>query len=192
MNASKSMSVRISVVVFAVLMALMLSLILSSQGAATAVAVAPDPDLQRSFSLATGPDVSSLDVSDYYATSGAASDEARRLAESVPLPEGGNFNGIRWDELGGVSRAGIKGLLLFNAACQWARAQDDGREPTKARLILDEVPRWPTLRQGDRNAFARALVLTEGQLAAGVRRDCRELHEREVTYAKQRGTLPSS
>jgi hypothetical protein len=50
MNASKSMSVRISVVVFAVLMALMLSLILSSQGAATAVAVAPDPDLQRSFS----------------------------------------------------------------------------------------------------------------------------------------------
>lgn len=157
----------------------------------SATAVTPDPDRQRSSSLTSSPDVTDTDLVDYYESSDAASEEAGRLANEVPVPQGGNFNGIRWDELGGATRADIKGLLLFNAACQWARARADDRDNGLADAVLSDVPRWPTFRFGDRHRFARALADASGPLWVGVRRDCREIHAREVIYAKARG-LPAS
>lgn len=176
----------------AVLLGFLTLSIVPAGNSQTAAALTPSPERQASTTLATQPDVSNADISDYYATADTASREAARLGTEIPLPQGGNFNGIRWNDLGGASRADIKGLLLFNAACQWSRARADRRGGTSAQAVLADVPRWPTLRAGDRNEFARTLSADSGPLADGVRRDCKEIHAREVTYAQSHGLAPSS
>jgi hypothetical protein len=115
----------------------------------------------------------------------------------IPLPAGGTFNGVRWEEGGPVTSAQMDGVLEYNAMCQWLRAWRDGREAGLASRVLQTVPSWPALRGSE---AARQLE----HLAAGVRlgrRDttaravlagCDASHRREVGYAKELGLAPSS
>jgi hypothetical protein len=129
-----------------------------------------------------------------------AAREARSRSDermpAVPLPDGGNLNGIRWEEGGGtVHPAELEGVLEYNAACQWLRASRDGREADVARRILADVPAWPALRGTDSGAVWNQVVRElgrGGEVSAGVLADCDASHEREVAYAAERGRIPST
>jgi hypothetical protein len=110
---------------------------------------------------------------------------ARELTRSrgvrIPLPDGGNFNGIRWE----AARAPIPGehwtaILQHNAACQWLRASGEGRERPTAEAILALAGRWPALRDGAFTALPATTL------------DCYRSHRREVAYAVARGWTPST
>jgi hypothetical protein len=114
----------------------------------------------------------------------------------VPLPPGGTFNGVRWEQGGPVTAAQMDGVLEYNAMCQWLRAWRDRREPALAVQVLQTVPAWPALR-GTRAARTLTRVAAEvrrgrGRLAAAVLRDCDASHRREVAYAKELGLAPST
>jgi hypothetical protein len=127
--------------------------------------------------------------------------EARRvaaiLARRIPLPQGGNFNGVRWEASEGALSAGqIDAILQYNAACQWLRALRDQREPPVARGVLATVGWWPAFRP--RSAESAQLRATFAQALTGggadftsMLADCDGAHRREVSYALQRG-LPAS
>lgn len=127
--------------------------------------------------------------------------EARAVAAArslpIPLPDGGNFNGIRW-ELGGdgVGSSDIDGVLDYNATCQWLRAWRDGREAELALHILRTAPRWPALRATESGAYVAGVAEQAsaggGETAAGVLRDCDASHAREVAYARSLGLEPST
>jgi hypothetical protein len=126
--------------------------------------------------------------------------EARAVAAErsrpIPLPEGGNFNGIRW-ELGGdgVGESDVDGVLGYNALCQWLRAWRDGREAALALRVLETAPKWPALRGTEAGAFVAGVVEEAGagggETAAAVLRDCDAIHQREVEYARALGLEPS-
>jgi hypothetical protein len=121
---------------------------------------------------------------------------AEEVARDVPLPGGGTFAGVRWEEaVGVVSRTEIAGVLQYNAACQWLRAWRDGREHDAGRKILADVPAWPAWRFTE-GAGVLAQVAADvraggGELASGMLADCDASHEREVAYAAARGLTPS-
>jgi hypothetical protein len=113
----------------------------------------------------------------------------------VPLPRGGNFNGVRWEEAGaGLSDADLQAVQQYNAACQWLRALSDGRETVVARAILADVPSWPSLRGTDKaQLWAAAMAdFPSGPAATALLADCQASHAREVEYAKGLGLAPSS
>ena len=105
--------------------------------------------------------------------------EARSAAaagSTLPLPDGGNFNGIRFEAVTGpLSAADVERALEHNAACQWWRALADGRQPALARQIVAQTRHWPALRG-----------------APHVLHGCRASHRREVAYARAHGLQPSS
>lgn len=126
----------------------------------------------------------------------AARSRANLTIGRIPMPHGGNVNGIQWEAAGGqFGAAEIQATIEYNAACQWIRALADGREAVTAQRVLDEAPEWPALRE-----FGGGLVI--GRAAADARtrtgdfdavlRDCRASHERQVAYARARGLEPSS
>jgi hypothetical protein len=134
------------------------------------------------------------------ATPLAAGREARAASDAraarVPLPDGGSFNGIRWESGEGVVHpAELEGVLEYNAACQWLRAYHDGRESAVAARVLADVPNWPALRGTDSGAYweqaARELG-GGGEITAGLQRECDESHVRESQHAASIGRLPSS
>src|SRR3954471_260021 len=78
-----------------------------------------------------------------------ATARARALgrASAIPLPAGGNFNGIDWWVDGGSwASSAIEGMLEYNAACQWLRAWRDGREAQLALNVLSAASGWPAMR----------------------------------------------
>jgi hypothetical protein len=111
----------------------------------------------------------------------------------VPLPAGGTFNGVRWEQGGPVTAAQMDGVLEYNAMCQWLRAWRDGRAPGLAAHVLQTVPQWPALRG---TPVARTLAgpagTPHGRLARAVLAGCDASHRREVAYAKELGLTPSS
>lgn len=117
------------------------------------------------------------------------------LSDQVPLPEGGSFNGIRWEEVEGVlTEADLVHVLEFNAACQWLRASRDGRETEVARAILEEIPSWASFRENERGELFRDVLAQldqRGPVARAVLDECDSSHQSEVGYAIQRGTAPS-
>jgi hypothetical protein len=119
---------------------------------------------------------------------------AAARADALPLPAGGNFNGVRWEEAGaGLTEADVDAVQQYNAACQWLRALADGRQAAQARAILAAVPRWPAFRGNDLGAmWTRASAAPGGELGRAVLADCRASHDREVSYAASRGLTPSS
>lgn len=130
-----------------------------------------------------------------FASGAEARGAAATAAKSVPLPRGGNFNGIRWEEEGaGLSDVDVQAVQQYNAACQWLRALSDGREAVVARAILADVPSWPSLRGTDRaQLWADAMAtFPKGDPATALLADCRASHAREVEYARGLGLLPSS
>ncbi|MFL5843605.1 MAG: hypothetical protein ACJ762_02860 [Solirubrobacteraceae bacterium] len=120
---------------------------------------------------------------------------AARFAERVPLPDGGNLNGIQWEAAGGVfSAPEVETVIEANAVCQWLRALRDRRGESAARRVLDAAPGWPGLR--DQDGFTASVVADVraggGERLEAALRDCDDAHEREVAYAKQMGLAPSA
>jgi len=120
--------------------------------------------------------------------------EAQARARGVPLPAGGNFNGIRWELAGKLPRATIDGVLQYNAACQWLRAWSRGSRG--ALRMLRAVPSWPALRG---TGIGAGLAIVAAQAAAGGGPDltamlasCDASHRREVAYATRLGLVPST
>jgi len=117
---------------------------------------------------------------------------ADALGRDIPLPAGGNFSGVRWEQAGELSRAQITAVLHYNAACQWLRAWRDGRAPVTALAGLASWPAW----RGTETAKVLAEVEHQartggGPLLEGVLRDCDASHAREVEYARSLGLKPS-
>jgi hypothetical protein len=115
----------------------------------------------------------------------------------VPLPAGGNFNGIQWERAGvEIPPSAIQGTLEYNAACQWLRAWRDGRETGQAIRTLRAAPGWSFLRGSESGQIiaqvAREAAGGGGGLATGVLADCDAAHDREVAYAIDRGLTPST
>jgi hypothetical protein len=132
----------------------------------------------------------------------AYSPSAARLAANVrgttiPLPAGGNFNGIRWEQAGQrLPAAAIVGVLEYNAACQWLRTWRDGRDRPLAVRVLRTVRSWPAFRGTE---AGRSLARVAAEAAAGGGRsataaltECDASHAREVAFATGRGLTPST
>ena len=110
---------------------------------------------------------------------------ARRLAHrrerSIPLPDGGNFHGVKWENAGAfIERSQLEQVLQYNAWCQWRRARSERREPAAALRILAVSARWPAFRGQPASTGASALA------------GCYASHRREVQHARSRGQTPSS
>lgn len=133
-----------------------------------------------------------------YSDGESAQGASPSVAKRLPLPDGGNFNGIRWAAVDGtLSEADVYYVLEFNAGCQWLRAFRDDREKRVARDILQDVPEWRTFRGNDRGELARAAAeeLTTGaagDVARAFLADCDATHEREVRWAVEHGLAPST
>lgn len=114
-------------------------------------------------------------------TTAAARHFARRRQRAIPLPAGGNFNGIRWARAPRpLSPGAAEQTLEYNARCQWLRAAAESREAAAA-VVLRSAARWPALRA------LPPLSATPSLLA-----DCYASHRREVAYARRGGLIPSA
>jgi hypothetical protein len=126
--------------------------------------------------------------------------EARRAAaaQTLALPAGGNFNGIRWEEAGGTfTEADVAFVTEYNATCQWWRALSDGRDAQRAARIVQEAPTWPAITgtepaAGLLAAAREVLAGGFGPAALALVAQCQASHEREVAWATQLGLPPSS
>jgi hypothetical protein len=152
-----------------------------------------DPALERSARLAAAPAST---------TAGAAigAEKARSVAadvaRSIPLPSGGTFDGVRWEEAGGVLTPDeIAFVLQYNATCQWLRAWRDGRNTPVSARVLAELPSWPIWRGPEAAAVIAGVVgdvrAGGGASARAMLADCDASREREVRYATAKGLTPT-
>lgn len=152
-------------------------------------AAAGEPAALQSSQLAAAQDLAPVG-SELGAAQAAAL--AAELATRVPLPAGGNFNGIRWAELDGTIGASlVQTVVEYNAACQWYRALRDGRQVAEARRVIADVPGWQATRGRETGALAAAVAADVaaggGEALTGVLRQCDDAHRREVEYAAADG-----
>jgi hypothetical protein len=109
----------------------------------------------------------------------------------IPLPTGGNFNGIRWEEMVGEIPAGtVDTLLQHNAACQWLRAWRRG-----SGTALEQFRRaatWPALRSAPIATVADQASRGGGRDLAAMLSQCNASHTRQVSYARRLGLTPST
>ena len=169
---------------------------LALSGGSQPAAGSSNPQQTKADELAAAPIVDRTAGGPSYAAGDAARGEADRTADRLPLPGGGNFNGIRWEEGGVLTAAEIEGVLEYNAFCQWIRAARDDADPGTALGVLDDVPQWPAFR-GTAEADLLSEAVAEaragsGPVLDGARRDCDDSHVREVAYAARLGLAPSS
>jgi hypothetical protein len=120
------------------------------------------------------------------------------LARRIPLPAGGNFNGIQWEASdGALASAEIDAILEFNAACQWLRALRDGRGLDAARFVVGTVAQWPAFRIQGREGAALATAFMQalkggGESQVTMLANCDASHAREIRFARGRRWQPSS
>lgn len=100
----------------------------------------------------------------------------KQRREAIPLPRGGNFNGLRLRKTFRVAPGELELVLQFNARCQWLRASVSERE---AEAVFAEANSWPAPRTLPLVPYAKLLI------------DCQRLHVREVSWARQHGLVPS-
>jgi len=116
----------------------------------------------------------------------------------IPLPDGGNFNGVQWDAVDdGVSDADIEFVLQYNAMCQWVRARADERDTDVAEQVLDDAADWSALRgAGLSPRLQRLLPQIRANVvdddAGGLVTECQDSAERERRYAASRGLQPTN
>jgi hypothetical protein len=122
--------------------------------------------------------------------SAKAAQTAEQLAADIPLPPGGNFNGIRWDLAPGVTRSDVEFTLEYNAACQWARAAADGRTSEVATAVLEQVADWPALRLTE-TAFVWQQRAKDVAAGLGAPAECVAQLAREQAHAKAQGLTPT-
>ncbi len=136
-----------------------------------------------------------FDPRDAVLQSDAARRHANVVARSVPLPQGGNFNGIRWEDLsGGASTSDVAFILQYNAACQWLRALSEHRVDPGDRRVIADIPSWPAFRESESAAvFAEALAevstSSPAEKATELVAQCTESHARETAYARSLGLM---
>ncbi|MDX6640809.1 MAG: hypothetical protein QOF12_1820 [Solirubrobacteraceae bacterium] len=169
---------------------------LALSGGSQPAAGSSNPQQTKADELAAAPMVDRTAGGPSYTAGAAARGQADRTVDRLPLPAGGNFNGIRWEEGGVLTAAEIEGVLEYNAFCQWIRAARDDADPGTALGVLDDVPQWPAFR-GTAEADLLSEAVAEaragsGPVLDGVRRDCDASHGREAAYARERGLTPSS
>jgi hypothetical protein len=163
--------------------------------ASSGSAATEDPALARSAALVAAPagDPFAAEASIPAATARVIADEVGRR---VPLPDGGTFSGVRWEEAGGLfSRTEITAVLQYNASCQWLRAWRDRRQPGVTARVLADVPSWPAWRGAETQQVLSRIVSDVraggGEIATASLADCDASHAREVAFAKSRGLPPS-
>jgi hypothetical protein len=128
-----------------------------------------------------------------YAPGSARAGAAVRAA-GIPLPAGGNFNGIRWELTDGDIPAGQMDFVLrYNAACQWLRAWRRGS--ASALGVFRRAVSSPAFR--GEGATRLAGVAAEagrggGKDLSAMLADCNASHGREVAYARRLGLAPST
>ncbi len=120
---------------------------------------------------------------------------AAARAAGIPLPAGGNFNGIRWELAAGeIPAATIDAVLQYNAACQWLRAWRRGSG--SALAVLRRVTSWPAFRGGPVVARLDAVAAEAGRgggdAVTAMLADCNATHAREVAYARHLGMTAST
>jgi len=155
-----------------------------------AAAASDDTATLQSRQLAAAPDLVGLGGEELDGRRAAAL--AAGLGTRVPLPAGGNLNGIEWSELDGtIGPADVQAVVEYNAACQWYRALRDGRDVADARRVIADVPNWQATRGRETGALAAAVAQDVtaggGNALTGVLRDCDAAHQREVAYAAANG-----
>ena len=149
---------------------------------AGAQALAAEPAPQGSGEELSGPDARRFTV---------------QRGPAVPLPSGGNFNGIQWGVDDGTwAQTGAEGMLEYNSACQWLRAWRDGRDADLALKVLSTAAGWPALRGSDSGQLLTR-VAAEARSGGGrtttlMLADCDQSHAREVVTAARLGLTPSS
>jgi hypothetical protein len=125
---------------------------------------------------------------------GSARAGATVRGASIPLPAGGNFNGIRWELVDGdIPPAQMDFVLQYNAACQWLRAWRRGS--ATALGVFRRAASWSAFRGN--GATRLAAVAAEAGRGAGkdltaMLSDCNAAHRREVAYARRLRLAPSS
>jgi hypothetical protein len=150
--------------------------------------------LARSEALAAAPALGVMAVEPVPAES--ARGVADLYAESIPLPSGGTFNGVRWEQAGGEFRpTEIATVLQYNAVCQWLRAWRDGRQVDVARQVIADAAGWPNLQAAEPGGRIQQLsddvTRGEGEVLKATLADCDAAHAREVAYAESL-RLPSA
>ena len=109
----------------------------------------------------------------------------------IPLPAGGNFNGIRWEGMTGeITVATVDSLLQYNAACQWLRGSQRGSGT--ALEVFRRAATWPALRSAPIAAVADQATRGGGRDYAAMLAQCNASHTREVAYARKLGLTPST
>ena len=132
-----------------------------------------------------------------YDAIGPARAEATRAAGRVPFPDGGNVNGIRWEEAGGTFTASdIESVVEANAYCQWLRAARQGRQDDVVNAVLDSVPDWPGFRDQPDLDLVR-LTIAEAKAGWGAEydaavADCTASRDREAAYSAKLNLAVSS
>lgn len=131
------------------------------------------------------------------------SDTARRAAidigRDIPLPTGGNFDGIHWstvDDGIGIWASEVQELLEANASCQWYRAFSEGRDPKVASTVVQAIPQWPALRramiQESASKIAKEVASDSSDRPelASKTAECDRVHKDEIGAAQARGLTP--
>jgi hypothetical protein len=124
---------------------------------------------------------------------GTARAGASARAAGIPLPAGGNFNGIRWELADGeIPAATMDFVLQYNAACQWLRAWRRGSG--RALTVLRRAASWSAFRGGEVRLATVAAEASRGggKDATAMLADCNSTHTREAAYARQLGLTPST
>lgn len=125
---------------------------------------------------------------------GAARAGASERAAGIPLPAGGNFNGIRWELADGeIPAETIDFVLQYNAACQWLRAWRRGSG--SAVGMLRRAASWSAFRVGGEVRLAGITAEASrggGKKVTAMLADCQATHTREVAYARRLGLTPST
>jgi hypothetical protein len=128
-----------------------------------------------------------------YAPATAREGAAVRAA-GIPLPAGGNFNGIRWELLeGDVPAAQMDFILQYNAACQWLRAWRRGS--AGALRVFRRAASWSVFRGEGASRLAAVAAQASaggGAAATAMLSECEAAHRREVAYARRLGLAPST
>jgi len=123
-----------------------------------------------------------------------ARDGAAVRAAGIPLPAGGNFNGIRWELLqGDVPAAQMDFILQYNAACQWLRAWRRGS--LRALGVLQRAASWSAFRGGGELRLGEVAAEASrggGKDVTAMLAECTAAHTREAAYARGLGLTPST
>jgi hypothetical protein len=148
----------------------------------------------RAHVLAASPDVNRAGPS--YDGASTARAQADRAVSRIPLPDGGNVNGIEWERAGGVfTAAEIESVVEYNAFCQWLRAARDDRDRAAALEVLGDVPDWPGFRAQPDLGPVRQIVAEAkaggGEALSGALADCDRSAQQERAYAGSRRLAPT-